>query len=144
MVKKMKKIILILCLLLSVLGCKNEMTTNEGKAKVYYHYKTVEPYLALTFDDGPNKVQTIKTLDISKFNGNCFLGIDAGSTTTKAALIDDKGNLLYTHYSSNEGKPLKVVIDIMNEIYNILPPNSKIVSISLPSSFSSLSFLLSI
>ncbi|WP_296648331.1 acyl-CoA dehydratase activase, partial [Romboutsia sp. 13368] len=71
---------------------------------------------------------TIKTLDISKFSGNCFLGIDAGSTTTKAALIDDKGNLLYTYYSSNEGKPLKVVIDIMNEIYNILPPNSKIVS----------------
>ena len=71
---------------------------------------------------------TIKTFDISKFNGNCFLGIDAGSTTTKAALIDDKGNLLYTHYSSNEGKPLEVVIDIMNEIYSILPPNSKIVS----------------
>ena len=71
---------------------------------------------------------TIKTCDISKFNGNCFLGIDAGSTTTKAALIDDKGNLLYTHYSSNEGKPLEVVIDIMNKIYNILPPNSKIVS----------------
>ena len=61
---------------------------------------------------------TIKTCDISKFNGNCFLGIDAGSTTTKAALIDDKGNLLYTHYSSNEGKPLEVVIDIMNKIYN--------------------------
>ena len=57
-----------------------------------------------------------------------FLGIDAGSTTTKAALIDDKGNLLYTHYSSNEGKPLEVVIDIMNEIYSILPSNSKIVS----------------
>ena len=71
---------------------------------------------------------TIKTCDISKFNENCFLGIDAGSTTTKAALIDNKGNLLYTHYSSNEGKPLEVVIDIMNEIYNILPPNSKIVS----------------
>ena len=71
---------------------------------------------------------TIKTCDISKFNGNCFLGIDAGSTTTKAALIDDKGNLLYTHYSSNEGKPLEVVIDIMNKIYNILPSNSKIVS----------------
>lgn len=71
---------------------------------------------------------TIKTLDISKFNGNCFLGIDAGFTTTKAALIDNKGNLLYTHYSSNEGKPLKAVIDIMNEIYSILPPNSKVVS----------------
>ena len=71
---------------------------------------------------------TIKTCDISKFNGNCFLGLDAGSTTTKAALIDDKGNLLYTHYSSNEGKPLEVVIDIMNKIYNILPSNSKIVS----------------
>ena len=71
---------------------------------------------------------TVQIYDISKFNGNCFLGIDAGSTTTKAALIDDKGNLLYTHYSSNEGKPLEVVINIMNEIYNKLSPNTKIVS----------------
>ena len=71
---------------------------------------------------------TVQICDISKFNGNCFLGIDAGSTTTKAALIDDKGNLLYTHYSSNEGKPLEVVINIMNEIYNKLSPNTKIVS----------------
>ena len=72
---------------------------------------------------------TVQIYDISKFNGNCFLGIDAGSTTTKAALIDDKGNLLYTHYSSNEGKPLEVVINIMNEIYNKLSPSSKIVSV---------------
>ncbi len=71
---------------------------------------------------------TIEVYDIKDFKGNCFLGIDAGSTTTKATLIDDKGNLLYTHYSSNEGKPLEVVINILKEIYNILPSEAKIVS----------------
>ena len=43
------------------------MTTNEGKAKVYYHYKTVEPYLALTFDDGPSKY-TMDLLNILEEN----------------------------------------------------------------------------
>lgn len=70
----------------------------------------------------------IKIKGIQDFEGDCFLGIDAGSTTTKVALIDDKGNLLYTHYSSNEGRPLETVIDVMNEVYDILPNKCNIVS----------------
>lgn len=66
--------------------------------------------------------------DIKIFKGNCFLGIDAGSTTTKAVLIDEEGNLLYSHYSSNEGSPLETIINVMNEIYEVLPQESKIVT----------------
>ena len=47
--------------------------------------------------------------DIKNIKGNCFLGIDAGSTTTKAALIDEDCNLVYTYYSSNEGSPLQKI-----------------------------------
>ncbi|RDY24226.1 2-hydroxyglutaryl-CoA dehydratase [Romboutsia maritimum] len=66
--------------------------------------------------------------EINNYKGNCFLGIDAGSTTTKAALIDESGNLLYTYYNSNEGNPLQTAIKVMKEIYKVLPNKSKIVA----------------
>lgn len=70
----------------------------------------------------------VKTKDISNYSGNCFLGIDAGSTTTKVALVDEDGNLLYSDYKSNEGNPLDSTINILNKIYDILPPTAKIVN----------------
>ncbi len=48
-----------------------------------------------------------------------MLGIDVGSTTSKAVLIDDDGSILYSFYHSNEGNPLEVVVRIMKEIYEI-------------------------
>jgi len=59
--------------------------------------------------------------DLSKAEGAVFLGIDAGSTTTKAALINRDKELLYEHYSNNEGDPLEVVRHILKEIYSLLP-----------------------
>lgn len=66
MVKKMKKIIKIIASLLVLNSCKTQNVNSNATANVYYHYKTIEPYIALTFDDGPDKVQTIKVLDILK------------------------------------------------------------------------------
>jgi len=63
----------------------------------------------------------IETADISKHKGVCFLGIDAGSTTTKATLIDDKGRILYSWYDSNAADPLKCVSEILREVYSRLP-----------------------
>lgn len=59
--------------------------------------------------------------DISIYEGDCYLGIDAGSTTTKLVLIDKEGNLLYSLYGSNEGNPLKSVMNMLKELYKILP-----------------------
>ncbi len=70
----------------------------------------------------------VKRKDLKDFEGECFLGIDAGSTTTKVALIDKEGTLLYTHYGSNQGSPLKSTIDILKELYSILPSKAKIVN----------------
>ena len=64
--------------------------------------------------------------DLSSFSGDCFIGIDAGSTTTKLAIIDNQGNLLHSIYQNNEGDPLKSVINMLKEVYNILPKSSKI------------------
>ena len=64
---------------------------------------------------------TVPKRDLAKFNGNCFLGIDAGSTTSKIALIDVEGNLLYSAYKNNEGKPLQTVISMLKDLYSVLP-----------------------
>ncbi len=69
----------------------------------------------------------IKTSDIKNYKGNCYLGIDAGSTTTKVALVDEEGGLLYSFYDNNNGSPLKTCIKAMKEIYELLPKEASIV-----------------
>ena len=64
---------------------------------------------------------TVTKKDLSTYEGNCYLGIDAGSTTTKLVLIDDEGNLLYSLYGSNQGNPLKSVMNMLKELYTKLP-----------------------
>lgn len=56
-------------------------------------------------------------IDIKGYSGNAYLGIDAGSTTTKLALITPKGELLYTYYASNNGNPVQVVLAELKKIY---------------------------
>ncbi|MQW23060.1 MULTISPECIES: 2-hydroxyacyl-CoA dehydratase [unclassified Lactococcus] len=58
---------------------------------------------------------------LSEHSGAVFLGIDAGSTTTKLVLIDEAGNILYDHYGSNNGEPLESVIEILKDVYSKLP-----------------------
>lgn len=69
---------------------------------------------------------TIPTAELSKHKGKCYLGIDAGSTTTKATLINEKGEILYSHYNNNMGDPLKSVIGILKEIYSLMPVDAYI------------------
>jgi len=72
------------------------------------------------FKDRHNK-EAAKRGELSSYKGDAYLGIDAGSTTTKAALISSDGKLLYSHYGSNEGNPLNKVIEIMKDLYSKLP-----------------------
>ncbi len=64
--------------------------------------------------------------DLNGFDGDCFIGIDAGSTTTKLVLIDNEGNLLYSLYGSNEGNPLASIIKMLKKLYKELPKEAKI------------------
>lgn len=68
----------------------------------------------------------VKTADLSTYSGNCYLGIDAGSTTTKVALISENGKLLYSFYSGNNGSPLKTAISAFQDIYEQLPEGAHI------------------
>ena len=55
--------------------------------------------------------------DINTYTGPAWLGIDAGSTTTKMALITADGGLLYTYYHSNQGNPVAIVLEQLKYIY---------------------------
>ena len=56
-------------------------------------------------------------VDVNTYAGPAWLGIDAGSTTTKMALITADGGLLYTYYHSNQGNPVAIVLEQMKKIY---------------------------
>ena len=86
-------------------------------------FKTEQDYI--DFKERHNK-NTVKRKNIEDFSGNCFLGIDAGSTTTKLVLIDQEDNLLYSDYGSNEGNPIQSVINMLKKMYSILPANAKL------------------
>ena len=69
----------------------------------------------------------VTTGDLQSYQGKAFLGIDAGSTTTKIALVGEDGSLLYSFYSGNDGSPLKTAIRSLKEIYSLLPEGVEIV-----------------
>lgn len=67
-----------------------------------------------------------KRADLDKVVGELFLGVDAGSTTTKAVLLTTDKEIVYSHYGPNNGNPLQSVVDIMKDIYNKMPQTAKI------------------
>ncbi len=70
---------------------------------------------------------TVRKGSLADYHGECFLGIDAGSTTTKLAIVGRDGTLLYSFYSNNNGSPLMTAIRAVKEIRSILPSDAKIV-----------------
>ncbi len=103
----------------------------SGQIKMEFEVARLEPlfkdqadYDAFLERHGNNHV---KTADLRNYHGNCYLGIDAGSTTTKLALVGDDGTLLYSFYSNNNGSPLATAITAIKSIYKILPKDAHIV-----------------
>ena len=87
-------------------------------------FASQEDYDAFTSRHGNNHVETG---DLKNYSGNCYLGIDAGSTTTKIALVSEDGKLLYSFYDNNNGSPLATAIRSIQEIYRLLPESAHIV-----------------
>ena len=69
---------------------------------------------------------SVQKAKLQDYKGDCFIGIDAGSTTTKIVLIDNEGKLLYSLYGNNEGNPLQSVIKMLDSLYKILPETAKL------------------
>ncbi|WKY44001.1 acyl-CoA dehydratase activase-related protein [Eubacteriaceae bacterium ES2] len=72
--------------------------------------------------------QVIPQNDLSNYQGNCYLGIDAGSTTTKLALIAPDGSLLYSFYEHNHGSPVQTTTHALKDLYALLPSGARIAS----------------
>ncbi|NBH15157.1 2-hydroxyglutaryl-CoA dehydratase [Lachnospiraceae bacterium] len=87
-------------------------------------FSSQEEYLRFQKRHGRHHVMTSP---LSTYQGNCYLGIDAGSTTTKVALVGADGSLLYSFYSSNNGNPLATATLALREIHNLLPEGAEIV-----------------
>ncbi len=68
----------------------------------------------------------VRRSDLTKYEGPCFLGLDIGSTTSKAVLIDKDARLLYSCYRNNEGSPLNSASEMLTEIYSNLPDGAEI------------------
>lgn len=64
--------------------------------------------------------------DIKTYVGNAYLGVDAGSTTTKLVLLSEDKSILYEYYGSNNGKPLDVVTENLGKIYSLCGDGIKI------------------
>ena len=71
--------------------------------------------------------KSVKTADLESYKGNCYLGIDAGSTTTKIALVAEDGSLLYSFYSSNNGNLLGTTMNAIIDLFKKLPKDAHIV-----------------
>jgi len=77
-------------------------------------FENAADYDAFTARHNANRPPEV---DIHTYAGPAFLGIDAGSTTTKMALVTADGGLLYTYYHSNQGNPVTIVLEQLKEIY---------------------------
>ena len=65
--------------------------------------------------------QKSKRGDLKKTHGPVFLGLDSGSTTTKACLIDKDGRILWDFYAHNQGNPVELAVKVLKDLYNQLP-----------------------
>lgn len=70
---------------------------------------------------------TVQKRDLASYEGDCFLGIDAGSTTTKIALVADDGSLLYSFYHNNDGSTLHITLEALKDLFDHLPEKAHIV-----------------
>lgn len=123
----------------SALNYKKETTTTLGEllqklsseihmefevARLDPLFKDQADYDAFrTRHDGHN----VKSADLASYEGNCYLGIDGGSTTTKIALVGEDGSLLYSFYSSNNGSLLSTTVNAIKDLYAQLPEKAHIV-----------------
>ena len=102
----------------------------EQGVKMAFEIKRLEPLFASreeydAFLARHNKA-VVQKGKLAAYSGACFLGIDAGSTTTKLALIGKEGELLFSAYANNQGNPIKTAMDAMDRLAQAMPPTAYI------------------
>ena len=103
----------------------------EKSVPVQFEIKRLQPLFTNSEDYAKfcerHKKSSVKKRELKNYTGNCYLGIDAGSTTTKMALIGEDGELLFSYYTANKGKPIEAAIDGIKKLKEHLPSSANIV-----------------
>ena len=64
---------------------------------------------------------TVKEVPLADYKGKCFIGMDAGSTTVKAVVMGENGELLHSKYLPNSGNPVPIIREFLQELYSLKP-----------------------
>ena len=108
-----------------------ELIQKLGKGvKIQYEMQRLEPlfkdqeeYDSFCKRHGQHRVEAG---DLSSYHGNCYLGIDAGSTTTKLVLISEDGKLLYSFYAGNQADPIRTAMEAVRQLKEQMPESTHI------------------
>ncbi len=87
-------------------------------------FRTREEYEAFSLR---HSQAAVPKAELRTYRGDCFLGVDAGSTTSKLALIGSDGQLLFSFYAPNRGKPIETTLEGLALLNNQLPEEARIV-----------------
>lgn len=95
-------------------------TFNKSRAKKTLPalFKTEDEYTEFI---NRHQLATLKRKDLSTYKGSAYIGIDAGSTTTKLVVIAEDNEILYDYYSSNLGTPVEIVKEALLDFYDKKP-----------------------
>ncbi|MDD6312511.1 MAG: acyl-CoA dehydratase activase [Firmicutes bacterium] len=120
----------------AALSCDRTLSIDETleklrASKASGNYRSLEP-LFKNQDEYREFVErhsrsTIKQAEKSSYKNGAYIGIDSGSTTIKAALINTDGELLKTVYCTNKGNPIPTIKQFIEEVYAEFP-GIKIIS----------------
>ena len=100
-------------------------TTNHKTYETYSPLFTNEKEYEIFKQEHPIIKHNIK--DLSKNSQNIYIGIDAGSTTLKGVVMNESEEILFSKYLFNEGNPVDLVKQFLEEVY-ITFPKSNIIS----------------
>jgi len=103
----------------------------EKGVEMAFELKRLDPLFASRSDYDTFRARhdsaVVAKADLETYQGDCFLGIDAGSTTTKMALIGSEGQLLHSFYANNQGNPIKTAMNAMAQLQARMPEGARIV-----------------
>lgn len=110
---------------------KSLIATLDQGISMHFEIKRLEPLFAdeKEYQDFVlrHNQDVVEKADLKTYQGNCFLGIDAGSTTTKMALIGEKGELLFSYYTNNQGNPIEAAKNGIKLLKEQMPETARIV-----------------
>jgi predicted CoA-substrate-specific enzyme activase len=115
----------------TAVSAKDLIRRLNARIQIAFEVERLEPLFsdkeAFAAFENRHQQATVLKKDLSTYEGNCFLGIDAGSTTTKIALVGEDGSLLYSFYHNNNGSTLHITLEALKDLFAKLPKKAQIV-----------------